>query len=117
MLDSNSQNLFYTSGYYRNIYSTKNNWEENLKDELILNVRKKPSSNKPNFNKYYDLLFFDYINNLELDFNSVFEVGAKVGLNLIYFKNLDLNILVYTFINLFLDLSYFFKHTFLNVTI
>lgn len=89
MLDPNSQNIFYTSGYYRNIYSTKNNWEENVKDELMFNLKKKPVINKPNFNKYYDLLFFDYINNLELDFNSVFEVGAKVGLNLIYFKNIN----------------------------
>ena len=58
--------------------------EKNFNQKVDENIK----INKPNYNKHYLQLFFDFICSLNLEYKTVCEIGAGSGANLIYFKNL-----------------------------
>jgi len=80
-----SLNYFYSSNLYRKIYEASNDMEHNFnkRNEVI---GKSIEVNKPNYNKYYPNLFFDFICSLNLSYKTVCEIGAGFGNNLIFFK-------------------------------
>ncbi len=75
-------NKFYESDLYWSNYVTKNYSEKfNIKFEL------KPYESL-NTSKYTKTLFFDFINSMRLNYNTVFEVGCAGGWNLIPFQKI-----------------------------
>jgi hypothetical protein len=81
-MTKDSTNYFYESNTYRDIYVGKSEdirANADIKFNTIFSLEKK---NKINMNKYYDQLFFDIINSLNLEYESVCEIGAGCGWNL-----------------------------------
>ena len=94
-MTEDSAKYFYFSDLYRKIYLEKSDIEayffkKNYSQKIEINRNIKV--NKPNYNKHYPQLFFDFICSLNLDYNTVCEIGAGSGSNLIYFKNLGKNV-------------------------
>ena len=78
---------FYSSNLYRELYEKEDNFEHGFilrKEE----INKEIVIKKPNFDKYYSQLFIDFIANTNINYNSVCELGAGYGTNLIYFNKL-----------------------------
>ena len=86
MTDQSAQ-FFYNSDFYRILYGTGIS-EETLYNKTLLELKNyKPSlPKKPNFNYYYDQLYFDFINNEITDFESVMDIGSGRGKKLIDFN-------------------------------
>jgi 2-polyprenyl-3-methyl-5-hydroxy-6-metoxy-1,4-benzoquinol methylase len=86
-MSKESLNYFYSSNLYREVYETSNDFEYDF-SKRIKQVEKNIRINKPNFNKYYPQLFFDFIFSLNIDYKTVCEIGAGYGTNLLFFKNI-----------------------------
>lgn len=89
-LTSNSIEKFYRSDEYRNIYEG-----ESIR-EIFLNRYKNAVNYKPDsFNpyKYTELSFIDFLNEIDIVYNSVCEIGTGGGTNLIPFKMMDKEII------------------------
>ena len=84
-MDEKSLNYFYEN-YYRKIY--EQNYDLNKYREKLINFDFNYSNN-PNFNEYSNSLFFEFINSHNLDYDSVFEIGTGMGVNLLYFKQIN----------------------------
>ena len=84
-MDEKSLNYFYEN-YYRKIYEP--NYNLNEYKEKLINFNFIYSKN-PNFEKYSNSLFFEFINSNNLDYDSVFEIGTGMGVNLLYFKQIN----------------------------
>jgi hypothetical protein len=86
MTDQSAQ-FFYNSDFYRILYGTGIS-EETLYNKTLLELKNyKPSlPKKPNFNYYYDKLYFDFINNEITDFESVMDIGSGRGKKIIDFN-------------------------------
>ena len=75
-------NYFYESDTYRGIYvgqKEKIYSDADIKSNIVFSLEKK---NKINLYNYYDQLFFDIINSLDIQYDSVCEIGAGGGWNL-----------------------------------
>jgi len=84
-----SAKYFYSSDLYRKIYVNESDVEAYfLKKNYNQKINENTKINKPNYNKHYSQLFFDFICSLNLEYKTVCEIGAGSGANLIYFKNL-----------------------------
>jgi len=84
-LTADSTEKFYRSDEYRNIY------EGESTEKIFLNRYNDAISYKFNtFNpyKFRDLMFIDFLNEAGIDFNSLCEIGAGGGTNLIPFKKM-----------------------------
>jgi len=84
-------NYFYSSNIYREIYESSSDFEYNFQERKA-DIKKDNSMINPNFTKYYPKLFFDFINSLNVDYESVCEIGAGFGNYLMYFKNIGKNV-------------------------
>ena len=87
-----SAKYFYESDIYRTIYGGiksldrfKSNFERNYKIDI----------NKPNFEKYYPELFFDFINFQDISYETVCEIGAGGGWNLLPFISIGKKVIGY----------------------
>lgn len=89
-MSKKSANDFYNSDFYRLIYSDGDNYttEDELYKETLKNVKQHQPSfpKKPNFEKYYNQLYFDFINNEITDYETVLDIGTGEGKKLIDFK-------------------------------
>ncbi len=86
-MTKNSLEYFYSSNLYREIYQKSDDFEHSFKIK-IEEAKKNLETKKPNFEKYYPGLFVDFISDLNINYNSVCEIGAGYGTNLIYFTKL-----------------------------
>jgi len=76
-----STNYFYSSDIYRKIYGGIKSI-----DRYLSNFKRQyNNNNKLDLNEYYPELFYDFINNNEIYYDSVCEIGAGGGWNLIPF--------------------------------
>jgi len=73
-MDEKSLNYFYEN-YYRKIYEP--NYNLNKYKEKLINFNFIYSKN-PNFKKYSNSLFFEFINSNNLDYDSVFEIWVLI---------------------------------------
>ena len=88
-LTDGSTEKFYRSDEYRNIY------EGESTEKIFLNRYKNAVSyklNSFNHHKYRDLSFIDFLNETGIAYNSVCEVGAGGGTNLIPFKMIGIEV-------------------------
>ncbi len=87
-MNKSSTEHFYNSDFYRYLYSNEEFNEEklykNALNELHSHMPAKPK--KPNFDNYYDQLYFDFINHQISDFESVLDIGCGKGKKLIDFN-------------------------------
>ncbi len=86
-MSEESLQYFYSSNLYREVYEASGDFEHDS-SEIAKQVEKNIRINKPNFNKYYPQLFFDFICSLNIDYKTVCEIGAGYGINLLFFKNI-----------------------------
>lgn len=88
-MDDATVHYFYESDLYRKIYRgvNKQTSDQNLYT-LAYNLEKK----KPQLDQYYYQLFFDFIHNHDLSYQTVCEIGAGGGWNLMPFTSLSKNI-------------------------
>jgi len=84
-MSEESLNYFYSSNLYREVYENSDNFEHGF-SESAKRVEKNIKVSKPNFNKYYTQLFFDFICSFNIDCKNVCEIGAGYGTNLLFFK-------------------------------
>ena len=86
-MTEHSTQFFYNSDIYRYIYAGEQNEEilfQNTLKELKNYKPKYPK--KPDFEKYYEQLYFDFINNEVSDFESVLDIGCGRGKKIIDFN-------------------------------
>jgi len=83
-----SARFFYSSDYYRLMYEEGiSDLDYLLKDTVTELKQYKPSRpKKPNMTEYYENLYFDFINNEILDFETVLDVGCGKGKKLLDFN-------------------------------
>ena len=91
-MSEESAKYFYESDTYRKIYGGvmkldrfKSDFERNYKIDM----------NKPNFEKYYPELFFNFINFHDISYNNVCEIGAGGGWNLLPFISIGKKVIGY----------------------
>ena len=82
-----SLDYFYSSNLYREVYESSDNFEHNFSTKVD-QVNKDIKVNRPNFDKYYPQLFLDFISSLNIDYQTVCEIGCGYGINLSFFKNI-----------------------------
>ena len=90
-MDKESSSLFYNSDSYRSVYFNHDIKDtEDLYQKLFNQVKKHiPAEKKiPNYNKYYNSLYFDFINYNIKDYENVLDIGCGNGTKLIDFKNI-----------------------------
>ena len=84
--------FFYNSDFYRILYDgiTENFTENDLYKNAFEELKNyKPAlPKKPNFTKYYDQLYFDFINNQISDYETVLDIGTGRGKKLIDFSSI-----------------------------
>lgn len=84
-----SSKYFYNSDLYRILYDgiTDNFTEEDLYNDAYQEIKnyKPQKPKKPNFAKYYENLYFDFINYHIEDFKTVLDIGTGKGKKLIDF--------------------------------
>ena len=86
-MNEKSLKYFYSTNLYRELYENVNDFEHGYMSrskEIDVNIQ----INKTNFEKYYPQLFVDFISDSNINYNSVCELGAGFGNNLIYFNKL-----------------------------
>ena len=88
-MSKKSANYFYNSDFYRLLYNDgeKYSTEDDLyKDTLKIMKQYKPAlPKKPNLERYYTQLYFDFINNEINDYETVLDIGTGKGKKLIDF--------------------------------
>ena len=88
-MSKNSTDNFYSSDTYRKIYDSEKDEDiyayANAKFAKTFSLNK---NNKINLSNYYHQLFFDIINSLNLEYDSVCEIGAGAGWNLKPFQQI-----------------------------
>lgn len=87
-MTKDATDYFYKSDIYRKIYIGKKEnirKDADIKFNIIFSSKRK---NQINLNNYYDQLFFDIINSLNLEYDSVCEIGAGGGWNLKPFQQI-----------------------------
>ena len=86
-MTEHSAQYFYNSDVYRYLYSREQNEETLFQNTLQELKNYKPSSpKKPDFEKYYEQLYFDFINDEISDFESVIDIGCGRGKKIIDFN-------------------------------
>jgi hypothetical protein len=84
-LTAESTEKFYRSDEYRNIYEGESIEKLfSIRYENVVSYKYSPS----NLNKYDRLLFVNFLNETKISFNSICEIGAGDGTNLIPFKKM-----------------------------
>ena len=86
-MSEESLDYFYSSNLYRELYEASDDFEHGF-SQRANKIEKKIKINRPNFNKYYPQLFFDFICSLNLNYKTVCEIGCGYGANLLFFKNI-----------------------------
>ena len=86
-MTENTVKYFYNSDIYRYLYSREKN-EKTLFENTLQELKNyKPSfPKKPNFSKYYEQLYFDFINNEISNFKTVLDIGCGRGKKIIDFN-------------------------------
>ena len=86
-MTEHSAQFFYNSDTYRYIYASEQNEETLFQNTLQELKNYKPTfPKKPNFQKYYEQLYFDFINDEISDFESVIDIGCGRGKKIIDFN-------------------------------
>ena len=87
-MSKESANIFYNSDFYRLLYEDgKNFTDERLYKNTLEELRQHQPSlpKKPNFQGYYDQLYFDFINNEINNYETALDIGTGKGKKLIDF--------------------------------
>jgi|TARA_B110000438_G_C15692125_1_gene597252 2-polyprenyl-3-methyl-5-hydroxy-6-metoxy-1,4-benzoquinol methylase len=95
-LTKSSAEFFYKSDIYRKLYGSKTDIElEKYSDRKFQTEFSLKREENLNLNKYYNQLFFDIINSLNIKYQTVCEIGAGAGWNLKPFKQIGKEVLGY----------------------
>lgn len=87
-MSEESLDYFYNSNLYRELYETSGDLGHVFSKKLNQTLMKDTKVKKPNFNKHYPQLFFDFLSSLEINYETVCEIGCGYGTNLLFFKNI-----------------------------